>query len=376
MNARSSLIRASFDIPDDRAAAEPPEVRGLERDGVRLLVAGPSGTIHTTFKEISPYLRRGDLVVVNTSATLPAAVEGERESGRRVVVHFSTRLDDCTWTVELRSPDASGPLLDGISGERILLNGGAQLEILSALSGPEGRSRLVRVSTTAGCIEEYLETFGRPIAYTYLKGRHPLSMYQTIFARDPGSAEMPSAARPFTTALVTQMVSQGIVFAPILLHAGVSSLERGESPLPERYRVTAETARLVNETHRAGSSVIAVGTTVTRALETVTDEGGSVMPGEGWTDLVLSPARPARVVDGLITGWHTSDASHQLLLEAVAGEGLVDRAYDAAIRSGYLWHEFGDSCLLLPDRGAPHEGGPTWISVATSRGDRSQGMTP
>ncbi|MDQ3620492.1 MAG: S-adenosylmethionine:tRNA ribosyltransferase-isomerase [Actinomycetota bacterium] len=348
MNASASLIRASFDIPNDRAAGEPPEMRGLKRDGVRLLVAGPSGSIHTTFKELSRYLQSGDLVVVNTSATLPAAIEGERESGHRVLVHFSTRFDDGTWTVELRSPDAPGPLLDGISGERIRLNGRAKLVILSALSGPEGRSRLVRVTTTADCIEKYLEVFGRPIAYTYLKGRHPLSMYQTVFARDPGSAEMPSAGRPFTTDLVTQMVSQGIVFAPILLHAGVSSLERGESPLPERYSVTAETARLVNETHRAGSSVIAVGTTVTRALETVTDEGGTVMPGEGWTDLVLSPARPARVVDALITGWHTSDASHQLLLEAVAGGDLVDRAYDAAIRSGYLWHEFGDSCLLFP----------------------------
>ena len=348
MNASASLTRASFDTPDDRVASEPPEVRGLPRDGVRLLVANPSGTIHTTFKELAHYLRRGDLVVVNTSATLPAAIDGERESGHRVVVHFSTRLDDGTWTAELRSPDASGPLLDGISGERIQLSGGADLEILEALSGVEGRSRLVRVTATADCIEEYLETFGRPIAYTYLKGRHPLSMYQTVFARDPGSAEMPSAGRPFTTDLVTQMVSRGIAFAPILLHAGVSSLERDEDPLPERYRVTAETARLVNEAHRAGGSVIAVGTTVTRALETVTDEDGTVMPGAGWTDLVLSPARPARAVDGLITGWHTSDASHQLLLEAVAGAGLVDRAYYAAIRSGYLWHEFGDSCLLFP----------------------------
>ncbi|MGI8708165.1 MAG: S-adenosylmethionine:tRNA ribosyltransferase-isomerase [Actinomycetota bacterium] len=361
MTHHSSLVRASFEIPDDRAAAEPPEMRGLERDGVRLLVAGPSGTSHTTFKEISRYLRRGDLVVVNTSATLPAAIEGERRAGRRVAVHFSNLLDDGTWTVELRSPDASGPLLDGTSGERIRLEGGAQLEILSAHSGPEGRSRLVRVTTTTDCVEEYLEAFGRPIAYTYSKGRHPLSMYQTVFARDPGSAEMPSAGRPFTTDLVTRMVTQGIVFAPILLHAGVSSLERGESPLPERYRVAAETARLVNETRRAGGSVIAVGTTVTRALETVTDEDGSVRPGEGWTDLVLSPARRARAVDGLITGWHTSDASHQLLLEAVAGGDLVDRAYAAALRTGYLWHEFGDSCLLLPTRGAPDEGQPTRI---------------
>ena len=350
MNVGPSLARSSFDVPEDRAATEPPEMRGLERDGVRLLVADPGGTRHVSFRDLPRWLRRGDLVVVNISATLPAAIDGERETGRRVTVHFSTRLDDGTWTVELRSPEVSGPLLDGRAGEPIRLAGNAELEILSAHSGPQGRSRLLRVATTEASLEEHLERFGRPIAYPYVKRRHPLSMYQTVFARERGSAEMPSAGRPFTTKLVTQMVSQGVVFAPILLHAGVSSLEREESPLPERFRVTAETARLVNETRRAGGSVIAVGTTVTRALETVTDATGCVTPGEGWTDLVLSPARPVRAVDGLITGWHASDASHQLLLEAVAGEDLVDRAYEAALRGGYLWHEFGDSCLLLPRR--------------------------
>ena len=353
MIADHSHVRSSFDLPDDRAATEPPEARGLGRDGVRLLVADPGGLHHVTFRDIPRFFRPGDLVVFNTSATLPAAIDGQRKGGRPVVIHFSSRLDDGTWTVELRTPDVSGPLRDGVSGERIRLHGGGELEVVSAHTGPEGRSRLLRVAANGFRVEPYLERFGRPIAYPYLHGRYPLAMYQTIFALDPGSAEMPSAARPFTSEIVTQMVSRGTGLAPITLHAGVSSLERGEGPLPERFRVSQETARLVNATRASGGAVIALGTTVTRALESVADDAGTVSAGEGWTELVLSPDRPARVVDGLVTGWHAPDASHQLLLEAVAGADLVDRAYAAALGNGYLWHEFGDSCLLLPRRDPP-----------------------
>jgi len=212
-------------------------------------------------------------------------------------------------------------------------------------------SRLWRARISIeGPIDAYLAWFGRPITYDYLRGRWPLSDYQTVFSRDPGSAEMPSAARPFTDALVTELAVRGITVAPITLHAGVSSLEAGEPPLPERFRVPNATARLVGHTRRNGGRVIAAGTTVTRALETVAREDGTIAAGEGWTDLVLSPDRPARVVDGLITGWHTPESSHLLLLEAVAGPELVTSAYEAALEEKYLWHEFGDSCLFLPAR--------------------------
>jgi len=157
---------------------------------------------------------------------------------------------------------------------------------------------------------------------------------------------MPSAGRPFTTALVTELIASGVVVAPILLHCGVSSLDVGEMPHPERFRVPATTARLVHQTREAGGRIIAVGTTVTRALETVAAEDGTVVADEGWTDLVLGPGRPARVVDGLVTGWHAPDAPHLRLLDAVAGAGVVRDAYEAALEGRYLWHEFGDSALL------------------------------
>jgi S-adenosylmethionine:tRNA ribosyltransferase-isomerase len=318
---------------------------------VRLLVAEPSGISHGQFRDLARFLEQGDLVVVNTSATVAAAVDGIRACHEPIVVHFSSPLDDGSWVIELREYDGSGPIRDAVVGETVGLPGGAGALLLAPYPDP-GRylgSRLWRARISIeGPIDAYLTWFGRPITYGYMKERWPLTAYQTVFARHPGSAEMPSAARPFTEALVTELAVRGITVAPITLHAGVSSLEAGEPPLPERFHVTDTTARLVEHTRYNGGRVVAVGTTVTRALETVAAGDGSVTAGEGWTDLVLSPDRPARVVDGLITGWHTPESSHLLLLEAVAGADLVNAAYVAALEGKYLWHEFGDSCLFLP----------------------------
>jgi S-adenosylmethionine:tRNA ribosyltransferase-isomerase len=307
---------------------------------------------HARFDELGRYLRAGDLLVVNTSATVPAALDGRRASGEPVTVHLATELPDRTWVVELRPPGGGtdGPIRDGVPGERIALPGAGRLVLRAGYPDPAvvgGRLWTASV-VTAGGVADLLTRHGRPISYGHLRRRWPLSAYQTVFARSPGSAEMPSAGRPFSTELVTDLVSRGIVIAPITLHAGVSSLEDGEPPPPEPFAVPEPTARLVNLTRRGGGRVVAVGTTVTRALESVAAPDGTVRAGEGWTDLALGPERPARTVDGLITGWHDPGASHLLLLEAVGGAELVGRAYRSAVRNGYRWHEFGDSCLLLP----------------------------
>ena len=335
-----------FTLPEDLSATAPPEQRGVARDQVRLLVAHGNGTEHARFADLARFLDPGDLVVVNTSATLAAAVDGVRTDGREVVAHFSTALDDGRWLVEVRPRvDATGPVPDAHAGERITLPVGVALTLLE----PHGRLWRAELAVEGG-VEAYLVRHGRPITYSYVRGHWPMSAYQTVFAHDPGSAEMPSAGRPFTASLVTELITAGIGVAPITLHTGVSSLEEGEPPLAERYRVPAATARLVNLTKASGGRIVAVGTTVTRALETVAHVDGWVASGSGWTDLVLGPRRPARVVDGLITGWHAPGASHLLLLEAVAGPALVAGAYREALDEGYLWHEFGDSCLLLPDQ--------------------------
>lgn len=258
--------------------------------------------------------------------------------------------------VELRAQGpATGPVRDAVPGERIDLAGGVSVVLAEAYPDPSASgSRLWRanpagVSPGTG-VPGFLARNGRPITYGYVPDRWPLASYQTVFARDPGSAEMVSAGRPFSAGLVTTLVATGVVIAPVTLHAGVSSPEKGEPPLPESFRVPAATARLVNLTRSSGGRVVAVGTTVTRALETVAGPDGFVSAGHGWTELVLGPDRPVRVVDGLVTGWHAPGASHLLLLEAVAGADLVGHAYEEAVRERYLWHEFGDSCLLLPPR--------------------------
>jgi S-adenosylmethionine:tRNA ribosyltransferase-isomerase len=332
-----------FELPAGLEATEPPAAR----DGVRLLVARPEGLTNARFSQFGEFLAPGDLVVVNTSATLAAAVDGRR-AGAPVEVHFSAEFDDGTWVVEVRPGGVStGPVTDLRPGEVINLDAGATLTL--DRPAPAGQTRLWQARALIdGGVCAFLARHGRPIRYAYVPRQWPLADYQTVFAREPGSAEMPSAGRPFTERVVTDLVTRGVSVAPIVLHTGVSSQEPGEPPQPERFRVPEATARLVNVTRQAGGRVVAVGTTVTRALESAADADGTVQAQRGWTDLVLGPPRPARVVTGLVTGWHAPGASHLALLAAVAGDALVERAYAEAVRQEYLWHEFGDSCLLLP----------------------------
>jgi S-adenosylmethionine:tRNA ribosyltransferase-isomerase len=325
---------------------------------VRLLAATPDGLVHATFAGLGRYLQPGDLLVVNTSATIAAALDGSRGDGPLVTVHFSTPLtessqDDATWLVELRQNTAGRErVLDATVGETITLPAGASLALHYRY--PESDSdRLwaASVKTEVSTVDEYLARYGRPIRYSYVPDPWPLSDYQTVFSREAGSAEMPSAGRPFTGDLVASLIAAGVSFAPITLHTGVASLEAHELPLPERFSVSEPTAHLINLARSDGGRIVAVGTTCTRAVESAADESGVVRATSGWTDLVLGYGRPARVVNGLITGWHDPEASHLALLQVVAGSKLVSAAYAEAERADYLWHEFGDSCLLLPPIG-------------------------
>ncbi|HEY4348012.1 MAG TPA: S-adenosylmethionine:tRNA ribosyltransferase-isomerase [Gaiellaceae bacterium] len=329
-----------------REASVPPEARGRGRDDVAMLVAmrGEGLLVHRSFRDLPGFLRPGDLVVINNSATLAAAVDG-LVGEQRVQLRLSTPVSDTAWIVELRTAEGD-PLPRAPLGTRVDLPAGAHAHLVAAYAG----SRRLAVATLelgAG-VAEYLALHGRPIRYGYVPEPWPVEAYQTVFALEPGSAEMPSAGRPFTTELVTSLVSRGVLVAPITLHTGVSSPERGEPPYPERYRVPETTARLVNAVHAWGGRVIAVGTTVVRGLETVAAPDGSVAAGEGSTGLVVTPERGLRAVDGLLTGWHEPRSSHLQLLEAAAGPDLLARSYAAASERGYLWHEFGDTHLILP----------------------------
>ena len=332
--------------PMRREAHEPPEARGLTRDAVRMLVATGDRLTDARARDLPDHLRAGDIVVVNTSATLPAALAAQRADGTPLRLHLSTRAGgERRWVVELR---AGGERFSGArAGERLALPGGARATLLAPYL-PGARLWLAELDTGWTPLLDYLGRHGAPIRYGYMTCAWPLADYQTVFATHPGSAEMPSAGRPFTPELVSALAARGIAIARVTLHTGVSSQEAGESPYPERFAVSRSAARAINAARARGGRVIAVGTTVVRALETVARPDGTVARGAGWTRHVVTPEGGVRSIDGLLTGWHEPEATHLLMLEAVGGRALVEDSYRAALERGYLWHEFGDVHLLLP----------------------------
>jgi S-adenosylmethionine:tRNA ribosyltransferase-isomerase len=378
-------------LPEPAEASGPPEERGLARDGVRLMVASPSRLLHASFAALPDLLLPGDLLVVNTSRTLPAALPARRADGEALTLNLSTPVPDAIapvraepgpsrttaiapvraepgpsrttaiapvraepgpsrttelrgrWVVELRRAETAAR--DAHAGERLSLPAGGRVELVAPFRG----TRLwIAALALPEPLLDYLDHNGRPIRYRHLDGEWPLELHQTVYATEPGSAEMPSAGRPFTPELIARLVARGIDLAPVVLHTGVSSLESDEAPYPERYRVPAWTAERVNLARRLGGRVIAVGTTVVRALESAVAHDGRVGQAAGWTELVIGPERGVRAIDGIVTGFHDRDSSHLWMLEAIADRELLERAYRAAAAAGYLRHEFGDLLLIEP----------------------------
>lgn len=340
---RSDLF---FERPPALQATMPPEARQLQRDEVRLLVTTPHGHTHTTFTQVAEFLTPGDLVVVNRSATLAASLPVSGAPGD-FLLNFSTDYGDGVWLAEPRwSSSEPGPL--PLTPSEHLAAGQADIRLLAPYPG---LPRLWFVHTKADlCMT--LQAKGRPIRYSYVSEPYPLTAYQTFFAKVPGSAEMPSAGRPFTRRVVQALRRRGVKLAGITLHTGVSSLEvetehvEAHPMYAEPFHVPVATARLVNATQQAGHRVIAVGTTVVRALESAWD-GANVQPARGFTRLFVHPKRGVHVVDGLITGFHDPLASHLAMLYAIAGREMIQDSYREAVQHGYLWHEFGDSHLIL-----------------------------
>lgn len=342
----------AFERPPDRQATSPPEARGLERDGVRLLVSAGDRHEHATFRDLRRFLPAGTVLVVNRSATLPASLPAEGSPGD-FRLNLSTDYGDGLWLAEPRwSAETPGPL-PLARGEEIAV-AGLPARVGAAHPGLP-RLRFVRIEGDVGAT---MARRGQPIRYGYLEPPFPpIEAYQTIFSDQPGSAEMPSAARPFSMRVVDALHAKGIRLATIVLHTGVSSIEV-ETDVVEEHALYAEpfgvppaTAKVVNAARAEGRPVIAVGTTVVRALESAWD-GQQLRPTFGFTRRFVHPGLPVHVVDGLLTGLHDPHASHLAMLFALADREIVRSAYHEAVREGYLWHEFGDSHLILPT-GAP-----------------------
>lgn len=402
-----------FALPPRLEAREPAEERGSGRDDVRMLVSelATGRVTDTHFRALPQFLRRGDLVVLNTSATLPAALRAWRADGSEIALHWSSDLPPLPpasggWRAAGRGGDSDGasdgplaadpelaadrlraradrsePQAEGVplaarrnrlaqsaivelraaggqtrlsvlhgdgaihEGEVLRLAGGGRATILSPYRDSQ-RLWIARLALDLPVVD-YLRRWGRPIRYSYIEKAFPISAYQTVYARSEGSAEMPSAGRAFTRSMLACLRHSGVGLAKLVLHTGVASLETHEKPYEEWYEVPAATAEKVRAAKAAGGRVIAVGTTVVRALESSVDREGQVVASSGWTDLVITPERGVHVVTGLLTGLHEPKATHLDMLQAIAGRETLARAYAVALEREYLWHEFGDLHLIV-----------------------------
>ncbi len=338
-----------FILPPELEAREPAELRGLRRDAVRLMVLGreKGEAIHTRFAALGEFLRAGDLLVVNDSRTLPALLRARDENGDAVEVRLAHRRADDLWDVLL----LNGRAHVGRVGMRLDFGNELRAQILARR--PD-LPFLWRMKFDVCCVDllDKIYRVGEPVRYTYVPDALPLDLYQTVYANTPGSVEMPSAGRPFTWELLLKLKKRGVGLASLSLHTGLSStrddaIDALHPNYDEEFVVSEETARAVNETRARGGRIIAVGTTVVRALETAARADNTVAAMRGWTRLRIMPDSTLRVVDGLLTGLHEPQASHLDLLSAFVEPSRLQQAYQECIARGYLWHEFGDMNLIV-----------------------------
>jgi S-adenosylmethionine:tRNA ribosyltransferase-isomerase len=345
-----------FVLPPELSAKEPPERRGIRRDQVRLMVIDRrTGRIeHTRFDKIANYLRAGDLLVFNSSRTLPASMRGcecSQSHGPCMEVRLAERLPDDSWLALLLC-EQGDPFGCGLRPEMQIRFS----EELSAtvIDRDQRIPRLwrMRFSKSGTELVDLIYRLGKPIRYEYVSAPWDLDYYQTVYAKEPGSAEMPSAGRAFTWKLLLDLKSREIDSAYLVLHTGLSSymdddLDAEHPASEEEYFVSDVAAEKINRLRASAGRIIAVGTTVVRALESIADAKGNVSPGHGYTRLTIDSDHQLKAVDGLLTGLHEPQASHLDLLSAFLPPEQIRGAYQEAVARKYLWHEFGDLNLIL-----------------------------
>lgn len=336
----------SFVLPEELCAMQPPEARGGTREDVRLLVIDRASgeSFHSQFKLLSQFLKRSDLLVFNRSRTLPAVLTGvDGASGDTVEIRLAEHLIDGTWLALIVGNTTTGSHLKFAGGLRAEVQSqDVRIPKLWRIALNKEHSQLIGI----------LYKFGRPIRYEYVPEHWPIDSYQNVYASEPGSAEMPSAGRAFTWRMLFDLKRRGIKSTSILLHTGLSSylddaVDATHPASEEEYEIDESAAEAINKTRMAGGRIIAIGTTVVRALESVADSRGFVRAQHGYTTLKINSAHNLKCANGLITGLHEPQASHLDLLNAFIPQKQLFTAYNEAITERYLWHEFGDLNLII-----------------------------
>jgi S-adenosylmethionine:tRNA ribosyltransferase-isomerase len=330
-----------YNLPESSIAQSPAE----PRDSSRLLVLhrATSAIDHRIFRDIGDCLNPGDLLVLNQTRVIPARIYARKETGGRVELLLLRRRDELTWEA----------LVGGKGlrvGKTIKVEDGPQVEIIELLNGSE---RLIKFSEP---IEPYFSKVGNvPLPpYIHEKLSDP-ERYQTVYAREPGSAAAPTAGLHFTPRLLEELQDKGVKIAYVTLHVGLDTFAPVTEDNPEEHvihtewcELPQETADLINQTKQAGRRVIAVGTTSVRTLESAWDLGQDrILSYSGPTSLYILPGHEFRVVDVMITNFHLPKSTLLMLVSAFAGRDTILETYEKAIKEGYRFYSFGDAMLIL-----------------------------
>lgn len=336
----------NFHLPDHLNASQPPEKRGVRRDHVRMMVLDrkTGDKAHNHFINLANFLESGDLVIINNSRTIPAVMQARwnRSSvllAQNAEVRLARRHSEDTWeALIVASPVKVGDTLQFTP----------ELSAIVIAEKENSPLKFIKFSQKGIALFNIIYAIGEPVRYEYIKQPWDLDFYQTVFACHPGSVEMPSAGRAFSWELFFQLKQQGIQLDFIQLHTGLSyllddSCSTNPEDNEEAYHISEQTWEKVLQTKASGKKVIAVGTTVVRALESAAKSGVC----SGITNLYIDRHYPLKIADGIITGFHEPKASHLDMLTAFISEHHLMNAYHQAIEAGYLWHEFGDMNLIL-----------------------------
>lgn len=332
----------TFHLPPSLNAAAPPERRGLRRDHVRMMVLSKETgyACHDSFYHLDQYLNEGDVLVLNSSRTIPAILRGHSlENGQEVEIRLAGKIDDCRWYALIVGQPATQ---DGtISLSR-------SLEAVVEKEALDTPLSVIRFSKSGTSLFDEIYSLGEPIRYEYIETPWSLDYYQTVFASHPGSVEMPSAGRAFSWELIFKLRRKGVKIVFIQLHTGLSyflddNFDHHPSKNKEEYAIPEETLLAIKDARQSGKRVIAAGTTVVRALESAMATGQTY----GWTNLFIHPGYELRAVDGILTGLHEPEASHLAMLSAFIQQDKLYGAYLDAVEAKYLWHEFGDMNLII-----------------------------